>query len=282
MTLTSFSRGLMRSASSMKQNKLLAVICGLAVIAAGLLFCADVEASSWGKNFYKSLSRRLGYNREDYPALTDEEFANFRMVRVSGIWEGKLYRSSSPVSIWGNRNAIADSAARKAGVKTFVNLADTDSSVREHEGFAGSYYSEQKIIALGLGMKYQSKNFRDSLSRGVKEMAKSETPFLIHCSLGKDRAGYVCALIECLTGASLQEVIDDYLVSFWNYFGIKKGTPEYDYVAENEIVRFLAQAFGVKSEDMTKINLADAAERYFLGIGVSESEIATLREKLRP
>ena len=272
---------LMRFASSMKQKKLVAVICVLAVIAAGLLFCANAEASSWGKNFYKNLSRRLGYNRENYPALTDEEFANFRMVRVSGIVDGKLYRSSSPVSTWGNRNAIADAAARKAGIRTFVNLADTASSVREQEGFSGSYYSEQKIIALGLGMKYQSRIFRESLARGIKLMARSEGPYLIHCSLGKDRAGYVCALIECLMGASLQEVIADYLVSFWNYFGIKQGTREYDYVAENEIVRFLAQAFGVKSEDMTKINLADAAERYFRGIGVSANEIAALREKLR-
>ena len=255
------------------------------IVILGLIVCmicsVHCEGSSWGKNFYKSLSRRLCYNRKDYPALTDEEFANFRMVRVSGIGEGKLYRSSSPVSTWGNRNSIADDAARRAGVKTFVNLADTESSVRKHDGFAGSYYSEQKIIALGLGMKYQSRIFRESLARGVKEMAKSEGPFLIHCSLGKDRAGYVCALIECLMGASLQEVIADYLVSFWNYFGIKQGTREYDYVAENEIVRFLAQAFGVKSEDMTKINLADAAERYFRGIGVSENEIAALRENLR-
>ena len=246
-----------------------------------MICSVQCEASSWGKNFYKSLSSRLGYNRTDYPALTDEEFANFRMVRVSGIGEGKLYRSSSPVSTWGNRNAIADAAARRAGVKTFVNLADTDSSVKEHDGFSGSYYSGQKIIALGLGMKYQSKIFRESLARGVNEMAKSEAPFLIHCSLGKDRAGYVCALIECLTGASMQEIIDDYLVSFWNYFGIRKGTREYDYVAENEIVRFLAQAFGVKSEDMTGINLADAAERYFRGIGVSQNEIAALIEKLK-
>ena len=247
------------------------------------MFCsAECEASSWGKNFYKGLSRRLGYNRTDYPALTDEEFANFRMVSVSGIGEGKLYRSSSPVSTWGNRNSIADAAARRAGVRTFVNLADTDSSVKSHDRFAGSYYSTQKVIALGLGMKYQSSNFRDSLARGIREMAQSEGPYLIHCSLGKDRAGFVCALIECLMGASMQEVTEDYLVSFWNYFGIRKGTREYDYVAENEIVRFLAQAFGVKSEDMTKINLADAAERYFRGIGVSVNEIAILREKLRP
>ena len=261
------------------------VLAVLAIIAAGLslsLFSVKAEASSYGKEFYRSLSKRLHYDRADYPELTDKEFANFREVRVSGIGEGRLYRSSSPVSTWGNRNVIADDAAKRAGVRTFVNLADNESSVREQEGFAGSYYSTQRVIALGLGMKYQSRQFRESLARGIKLMARSEPPYLIHCSLGKDRAGFVCALMECLMGAGLDEVVSDYLVSFRNYFGIMPGTQEYDFVAKNEIVNFLAQAFGVKSEQMSRINLADGAERYFLGIGVSADEIAALRENLKP
>ena len=262
----------MRSAS-----KLLAAIIVLAVSLA-----LPAEPSSYGKSFYRSLSGRLHRERTAYPSLTDEEFANFRMVKVSGIGTGKLYRSSSPVSTWGNRNVIADKAAERAGVKTFINLADSDSSVREHKGFAGSYYSAQRIITLNLGMKYQSKAFRESLARGIKLMARSDAPFLIHCSLGKDRAGFVCALIECLMGAGLDEVVSDYLVSFYNYFGIMPGSEEYSFVAENEITAFLAQAFGVKSDDMRSINLADASERYFLGIGVNADEIEALRGKLKP
>ena len=248
-----------------------------------LIVCLAItaEASEYGKNLYRSFSRNLGRNRTDYPALTDEQFANFRMVKTSGIGAGKLYRSSSPVSTWGNRNTIADNLARQVGVKTFINLADTPSSLREQEGFADSYYSTQKIIALGLGMKYQSKKFRESLARGIKFMAKSETPYLIHCSLGKDRAGFVCALIECLAGAGFQEIVKDYLVSFYNYFGVRPGTRAYDFVAKNEITAFLARAFDVKSEELATINLAEAAQKYFLGIGVSSAEIEALRENLR-
>lgn len=246
-----------------------------------IIFAACAEASSYGREFYRSLSRRLGKNRTDYPSLSDEEFANFRMVKTHGIGEGKLYRSSSPVSSWGNRNIIADLAAKRAGVKTFINLADNYSSVRKHSGFEGSYYSTQKVIALGLGMKYQSRSFRESLARGIVQMSESESPFLVHCSLGKDRAGFVCALIECLMGADIQEVVSDYLVSFYNYFGIVKGSREYDFVADNEIRSFLAKAFGVKSEELSGINLADGAERYFRSIGVPLSNIEALRGKLR-
>lgn len=274
MTLMNSSTGSTTSAS-----KLLAVLIILAVSLAAPL---TAESSSYGKELYRSFSRKLGRNRTDYPALSDAEFANFRMVSTSGIGAGRLYRSSSPVSTWGNRNVIADNLAKNAGVRTFINLADNDSSVKEQEGYTGSYYSTQKIIALGLGMKYQSRAFRESLARGVKLMARSEPPYLIHCSLGKDRAGFVCALIECLAGASLQEVVSDYLLSFRNYFGVLPGTRAYDFVVENEITAFLARDFHVKSEELGRINLADAAERYFLGIGVSAAEIEALREKLRP
>ena len=58
------------------------------------------------------------------------------------------------------------------------------------------------------------------------------------------------------------------------------GTKEYNFVAQNEIIAFLARAFGVKSEELLRINLSDGAERYFLQIGVSFSEIESLRKKL--
>ena len=249
------------------------------VLLAVLVFAGFAEAPQSVKDFYRSLSRRLGRNRADYPALSDEAFANFRMITTTGIAEGKLYRSSSPVSTWSERYTFSDKAAERAGVKTFVNLADDDP--RKQAGFTGSYYSTQKIIPLGLSMKYQSKTFRESLAKGIAQMAGSEPPFLVHCSLGKDRAGFVCALLECLCGAGLDEVIADYLVSFGNYFGIEPGSREYDIVVECEITRFLAEAFGVKAGELGRLNLAEAGERYFRGIGVSADEIASLREKLK-
>lgn len=236
------------------------------------------SADNFGKNFYRSLSKRLGKTRADYPNLTYNEFANFREIHTTGIAPGKLYRSSSPISTWGNRNAIADNAAKIAGIRTFINLADSNQGMKEHKGWEGSYYSGQKIIGLNLGMKYKSAKFRKSLARGIHFMAVNEPPYLIHCSLGKDRAGFVCALVECLMGANVNEITADYLVSFYNYFGILPGSKEYDFVARYEIQRFLAEAFGVKSLD--GVNLSESAERYFAGIGVSVEDIGRLRGKL--
>ena len=230
--------------------------------------------------FYHGLSKRLGRERADYPHLTDEEFANFRPVTTTGMGRGKLYRSSSPVKTWGNRNVIADTAARAAGVRTFVNLADTEGGMRACKGFPGSYYSAQAVIALKLGVEFQGGAFRKGLARGIRFMAANEAPFLVHCDLGKDRGGFVCAVLECLMGATAEEVVADYLVSFYNYFGVEPGTGEYELVANNEIRPSLARAFGVRN--IESADLAAAAERYLLGIGVSPEEVAALRRKLGP
>ena len=259
------------------KRKLLFCLVIVAILSAFSFACNADE--SYGKNFYRSLSKRLGKNRADYPKLTDEEFANFRMVTTSGIGTGKLFRSSSPVSTWSERYIFADNALKHAGVKTVINLADSDETMRKHDGYNGSYYSKQNIIGLKLNMKYKSRDFRRSLANGIHFMAVNDPPYLIHCSLGKDRAGFVCAVIECLMGAAWQEVVGDYMVSFYNYFGILPGSQEYDFVVRNEILRFLSENFG--AENLLAVNLADYAEKYLRGIGVSQADIDTLRRKLR-
>ena len=241
---------------------------------------AKKQGSIDRRAFYRGLGKRLGKERSAYPHLTDEQFANFRAVVTTGMGKGKLYRSSSPIRPWSERNVIADHAARAARVRTFVNLADTEKAMRGYAGYPGSYYSGQAIIPLNLTVKFQGEPFRKGLARGIRFMAANEAPFLIHCGLGKDRAGFVCAVLECLMGATAQEVVADYLVSFYNYFGIEPGTGEYELVADNEIRPSLARAFDVK--DIESANLSAAAERYLLGIGVSSGDIAVLRRKLGP
>ena len=241
---------------------------------------AKRQSSFNRKNFYRGLSKRLSKNRADYPHLSDREFANFRAVATTGMGIGRLYRSSSPVNPWGKRNLIADNASKAEGIKTFINLGDTEKRLKGYKGFRDSYCSTQNIIRLNLNWKYRSKDFQEKLARGIRAMAHSNPPFLVHCDAGKDRAGFVCAVLEALMGASAEEITADYLVSFYNYFGIRPHTEEYDFVAGNEIRASLALAFGVR--DISKADLSAAAERYMLRIGVPADDIAALRQKLGP
>ena len=217
-------------------------------------------------------------NREDYPDLTDEAYANFRAVTTTGIGAGKLYRSSSPVNPEINRNHQADAAAEKAGVKTFVNLADAEETMKGYEGFADSYYSKQNYICLNLGVDFSSEEFRHGLAEGLRFIAKGEAPFLVHCNEGKDRAGFVSAVIEALMGASADEITADYMVTFFNYYGVQPGTEQYDIIASSNIQKSLAAAFGMES--LSSGNLQESCISYLESIGLTADEIAGVQAKL--
>ena len=217
-------------------------------------------------------------NREDYPQLTDAEYANFRAVATTGMGENKLYRASSPVNPEINRNTQADAAAKEAGIKTFINLADNDEVMRGYEGFEESYYAAQSIIALNLGVDFSADDFKAGLADGVRFIAQNDAPFLVHCNEGKDRAGFVSAVLECLMGASADEITADYMVTFYNYYGVEAGTEQYDAIARANIQKSLAAAFGIDS--ITGADLAAEAQEYLLAIGVSEEEIAAVKAKL--
>ncbi len=216
--------------------------------------------------------------REDYPDLSDEAYANFRGITMGSIAAGRLYRSSSPVNPEINRNKEADAAAAAAGVKTFINLADSKETLLGYEGFGESYYSTQSVIALNLGTDFAAEDFRAGLAEGFRFIASNDGPYLVHCTEGKDRAGFVSAVLECLMGATADEVTADYMVTYFNYYGVQPGTEQYEIIAGANIRKTLATAFGIESLDGA--DLAKAAEEYLLGIGLTQQEIDALRAAL--
>ena len=217
-------------------------------------------------------------NREDYPGLTDAEFANFRAVEMGDIAPGRLYRSSSPVNPEINRSAYADEAAKTAGVKTFINLADNEETLLGYEGFHDSYYSQQNRIALNLGVDFAAEDFRAGLAKGLRFIGTQEGPYLVHCNEGKDRAGFVSAILECLMGAAEEEIVADYMVTFYNYYGVEPGTEQYEIVANSNIRKSLCTAFGLASLEGADLRLC--AEAYLAGIGLTQAEINSLRANL--
>ena len=217
-------------------------------------------------------------NREDYPDLTDEQFANFRAVTTTGMAEGRLYRSSSPVDPEIGRNTYADAAAEAAGVKTVMNLADNAEVMRSYEGYAGSYYSRQNILPLNLGLDFSAPDFTAGLADGFRFLTANEGPYLVHCIEGKDRAGFASAVLECLMGASAEEVVADYMVTYFNFYGVEPGTDQYDVISSANIRKSLAASFGV--ETIEGRDLAVLAESYLLSIGMTESEVTALKAAL--
>ena len=217
--------------------------------------------------------------RKEYPHLSDEEFANFRMIDTAGIKENVLYRSSSPVNPKLNRNLEADEAIRDAGIKTVFNMADYQNGIKLYDDYENSYYSSCEVTALNMSTKFDSEEFGHRLAEGYRFMIAHEGPYLIHCTEGKDRTGFASAIIECLMGAEADEVVSDYMKSFYNYYGVRLGSLVYNNIAERNIKKDLATAFHIETI-FANVDLSACAKEYLLEIGMSEEEIDLFKKRL--
>ena len=226
---------------------------------------------------------------ESYPDLSVEEFANFREVHTTGMGEHKLYRSSSPIYLYLGRNYYVDSLAQAAGVTTFINLADSESSAYSNKGYETTYYSTQNIIFLGVPPEFFSEIFKVGLVIGFRYMIEHEGPYLVHCTYGMDRTGFMIAVLEALMGATTEEIQDDYAKTFSNYFTVVNGKQ----VALNEqqidffkavVLRNLKAVYhaeGIDVPDTEPIDWASATERYLGKLGMTPEEISDLKDRLK-
>ena len=246
-------------------------------------------AENAGMLAYQELcSLKYSNDRADYS--DDAVFANFRAVTVGTIGNGKLYRSASPINNAHGRASYANDFIEAAGVTAVLNLADSDEDIAEYiaaEDFNSKYYlslyEDGKVIALDMTANFFSDKFAASVAEGLTFLAQNDPPYSIHCTEGKDRAGFTVMLLEALMGAELQAIIDDYMISFYNYYGIDKETqPErYEAVLNNNLMAMLCYVMGAESvEELEKIDLESAVTKYLLDAGMTEANILALKEKL--
>ena len=209
---------------------------------------------------------------------------------MGGLKENVLYRSASPCDNQHNRAAYTDALIAAAGVNCIVNLSDTEEKLQKYineEGFASPYflslYEDGKVIPLALNMNFSSEDFRSRLVSGLIAMSEHEGPYLVHCTEGKDRTGFVCMLLEALCGAGYQEIVDDYMITYDNYYGITEADDpdRYEVIVETLLVPMLEGVVGDDSVDLTTADLSEFAERYLLDNGMNNEQLAALISKLR-
>ena len=108
--------------------------------------------------------------------------------------------------------------------------------------------------------------------------ANNKGPFLVQCLQGKDRTGILCAILECLMGASYDEIITDYMQTVYNWYGVTKEDKAYPIITQMNIINTLKTIF--ETDDLKNIDMKEKAEEYLLGIGLSEKEIEDIRANL--
>ena len=232
----------------------------------------------------------LAYSDDRNEFDSDQIFANFREVEGGQLKDNGFYRSASPCDDQHRRAAYANRFAEEYGVRFVLNLSDNETKYKgytEAPDFGSLYYDslyrEGNVLLLAMNANYRSDAFAGIISRAFAEMTRHEGPVLIHCVEGKDRTGFVCALLLALGDASPQEIVDDYMITYANYYKVtkEKDPAKYDAILENVNDFLYCLCDAEKGADLSALDLRAGAENYLRRGGLTEDQIRAIEEYIR-
>ena len=228
------------------------------------------------------------YSREDYDS--DAEYANFREVKGGTLREKGFYRSSSPCDNQINRASYANNLTKENGVKFVINLADDEDNYLLNtlaNGFDWAYYDgiyhDGNVLFLCLDANYRSDAFAKSVSDAFLEMTNHDGPCLIHCVEGKDRTGFVCTVLLALADASADQITDDYMETYKNFYGVtKESDPEkYDAILQNVDGFMYCICDAEEGTPIDTLDLKSGAENYLRKGGLNDDQIAKIEAYIK-
>jgi len=216
------------------------------------------------------------------------EITNFREICMGNVKNGVIYRGSYPVfGIDKERDDMYTELVLEAGINCIINLAGNEKDIEVLAKLVPWYnmlYKNNNVIGLDIQFefdfldKFEYDVFNYRLRQGFKFLITHDGPYLIHCNAGADRTGFVAAIIELLFGASLDEVIYDYLLSYGKEFADAKDK-ELNFITGRNIYGQINAVINGKINDSD--NLQRNIETYFLEkIGLTVKELEVLKDKL--
>lgn len=184
------------------------------------------------------------------------------------VKQGMIYRSSRL-----NENETTTNLITESGIKEMLEVLNIKSELdirrvdnNENGGIT--------VSPLGSSVNYYSVPMKSGgncllLNKDVIKNAftilgnEDNYPVVIHCSIGTDRTGMLCFLINALLGVSEEDLYRDYLFSNFGNIGGNR-TPSI-------IETYLMNISTARGE-----TLAEKTYNYLVNIGVSETDLNTL------
>lgn len=129
----------------------------------------------------------------------------------------------------------------------------------------------------------KSKDNNTAIINELKKLASTPDRIYICSNEDDDATAYYCAILEAIAGASYEQIVDDYMETYKNYYGITKDAyPEqYEAIKKYHIDKFL-RTFSDSTDDydLSKIDFSDSAEFYLRSHKASEEEISLIKSRL--
>jgi hypothetical protein len=138
----------------------------------------------------------------------------------------------------------------------------------------GPYY----ITPFGQGIDKKGE-YQEALAKEIKTFANPENfPVYVHCSLGRDRTGTLCFLIQALLGVSEMDIYRDYELSMMSRLG--KRPEDNGASAEYMVGRPFTALYNYIKKLQANKTMQENAEAYMLSIGVTAEEIAAIKANM--
>ena len=272
--------------------------------------CTITLVEQGGYEYEQKLVGGLTYSKdfEDYEAKNgvskEEVFANFRAVKSAAMKENVLFRSASPFDNANNRAPYVDELAKANGIDYILDLADSQKKLDKYKeaeiwpelDYARQLLDNDQVCLMSMSAAYEGAAYQAALVNGLNSaLEHNATKILFHCTEGKDRTGFVGLVLESLCGASYEEMLQDYMVTYDNYYNLTEESDKtaYDYIVElkfNDMVNYLLsfdpslEAKGDGSYDLAGVtaeNFAAAARNLLAKAGMSEDNLDALTALLK-
>lgn len=263
--------------------------CGLSSglkVGVGTEVCITMHQKAGAIALQNAMSMRYSDDIAEY-GNDVESFINAREVRLGRMSPSRLYRSASPFDNSHNRPAYVSAYMQNHEVACVLDLADNESKVQsllpELPAYSKQMVEEEKVVFCKLNPNYRSNETNAKMLRGFMSMVEKPGPYLIHCLEGKDRTGYACAILEALCGATYDEIVNDYLITYDNYFGINpQNKPDVcKLILDLRLNDALMFFCGVQdAASLRTIDLETAIRQFMRKNGLTDAEIDRLQNAL--
>ena len=252
-----------------------------------------VKLNEKGKYTEIQEARDIHYSDDvnDYPQAGDNYvFANFRCLSGGDLVQGRIFRSASPCDNQHNRAIYANNLMEQNGVNYIIDLADDDTKINRYISdplFQSSrfktLYEEGNVLPLALNMNFESDYFKEKVVVAMKAIATHEGPYLIHCTEGKDRTGFMCILLEMLGAATYTEIVDDYMTTYLNYYSFNGQFDQikFDTIVNNVLNPMIASILNNPNSSIEGADYNYYAKKYLSDNGMTDAEITALLNNIR-
>ena len=192
-------------------------------------------------------------NREDF--RTDEEFANFRNLILANHKSMTFFRSASAIKNKYGRANTVQQLMQKNSIHLIVDFSDVE-------------------------YRCMSDEFGFILVQKLRTILGEDPPYIIQCDAGKKRTGFVCLILEMLSGTCYTDIINDYLESYKNNNGLNS-LANSEIIKDIEVQKIQKLIYYINgNQDFEKTNLEKIAYSFLQRYGMSQREIQILQQKL--